>query len=47
MSLPANDVLIVEYEDTKILIPLIKEIIDDIDIEAKQVKVSRIKEFIL
>ncbi len=46
MSLPANDVLIVEHEGENALIPMIKEAIDDIDIAAGRVMVSRAKEFL-
>ena len=47
LSNPANDSLIVTHEEREILVPLIREIIDEVDVEKGFVKVSRIKEFLL
>ncbi len=46
LNLPANDVLIIEHDNAEVLIPLLKEIIDEISIESRQIKISRVREFL-
>ena len=47
MNLPANDVMIVEYEDSELMIPLVKQVIEKISLEGGYVKVNNINNFVI
>lgn len=47
MTLPANDVLVIEREDAKVLVPFIEGVVDEVDTLSKRVKISRVEEFIV
>ena len=47
LNMPANDVLVVESPDGDVLVPFINGVIDKVDLNAGQVTISRIREFLL
>lgn len=44
---PANDVLVIEHEDSQVLAPFVSQYIDSINIEKGEVVIKKIKDFLL
>jgi len=47
LSQPANDVLVVDSAEGEVLIPFIRDVIDAVDLQKKQIKIGRVREFLL
>lgn len=47
LNFPANDVLVVEYDEGEILVPFVKVTVNEINIDEGNVKIGRIREFLV
>jgi len=47
LSMTANDMLVIESPSGEVLVPFIREVIESVSIERREVKISRIRDFLL
>ncbi len=47
LDMTANDMLVIDSPDGEILVPFIRDLIDSVSIERQEVKISKIRDFLL
>ena len=47
MNMPANDVLVIESPQGDVLVPFVGDVIESVSVERREVKIGKLREFIL